>query len=332
MAHPVHLLSPRRLALLAFAAGAALLSGLTFAQATQAAGASAPQAASREVAAGSAARSDVASDWATLPLWEAGLGLGLMRLPHYRGSAQAHTWLLPLPYAVYRGDVFKADREGARAEFLRAGAWHLDLSVAAGAPTRSQDNTARAGMRDLAPTLEFGPSLNWRLAQGRGWLHERASWNLDFRVPIRGAITLETQPRWVGVVASPNVNLDWRLGDWDVGFIASALFGTRAQHAYYFDVPVADATATRPAYRSEGGFAGTQLVSGFSRRFGDVWVGAFVKHDMLRGAAYAASPLVQRESTTAYGVGLSWVFAKSSQSVRVRSAPAGLSTADRAAP
>ncbi len=261
------------------------------------------------------------SDVENLPLWEAGLGLGLMRLPHYRGAAQSHTLLLPLPYAVYRGDVFKADRDGARAEFLKSGAWHMDLSVAAGAPTRSQDNAARAGMRDLAPTLEFGPSLNWRLAQGRGWLHDQATWNLDFRLPVRGAVTLESNPRWVGVVASPNVNLDWKLGDWNVGVIGSALFGTRAQHAYYYDVPVADATASRPAYQSEGGFAGTQWVSGFSRRWGDVWVGAFVKHDVLKGAAYAASPLVQRGSSTAYGVGLSWVFAKSAQTVKVRTLP-----------
>ena len=54
------------------------------------------------------------------PLWEAGLGIGTLRLPHYRGSDQSHTWVLPVPYVVYRGRIFKADREGARAVLLDA--------------------------------------------------------------------------------------------------------------------------------------------------------------------------------------------------------------------
>ena len=34
------------------------------------------------------------------PLWELGLGAGALLLPHYRGSDQAHNWLLPVPYAT----------------------------------------------------------------------------------------------------------------------------------------------------------------------------------------------------------------------------------------
>jgi hypothetical protein len=49
------------------------------------------------------------------PLWEAGVGVGVLRLPHYRGSDQSHTWVLPVPYFVYRGEFLRADREGARA-------------------------------------------------------------------------------------------------------------------------------------------------------------------------------------------------------------------------
>ncbi|MCK6435001.1 MAG: MipA/OmpV family protein, partial [Aquabacterium sp.] len=37
------------------------------------------------------------------PLWELGIGAGMLRLPHYRGSDQSHLWLLPVPYVAYRG-------------------------------------------------------------------------------------------------------------------------------------------------------------------------------------------------------------------------------------
>ena len=52
------------------------------------------------------------------PLWELGIGAAAVRLPDYRGSDQAHSYLLPLPYVVYRGKILRADRDGARALLL----------------------------------------------------------------------------------------------------------------------------------------------------------------------------------------------------------------------
>lgn len=242
-----------------------------------------------------------------LPLWEIGAGVGLLRLPHYRGSAQSRNWALPLPYAVYRGEIFKADREGARAELVKSKDWHLDFSVAAGAPTNSEDDVARAGMRDLAPTLELGPNFTWKVLRGNHW-------DVELRVPVRAATTLERSPRYVGIVASPNVNLDMRFGDWDVGGYVAALYGSRRQNAYYYEVSAADATAGRAAFRASGGFAGLQYVGGVSRRFGDLWIGAFARIDDLNGATFERSPLVGKRHSAAFGLGFSWVFSKSAQS------------------
>ena len=83
-------------------------------------------------------------------MWELGLGVAALRLPHYRGSDQSHTWTLPVPYVQYRGEIFKANRDGARALLFDSDRVQLDLSVAASAPTRSNDNRARRGMTDLA--------------------------------------------------------------------------------------------------------------------------------------------------------------------------------------
>jgi hypothetical protein len=42
------------------------------------------------------------------------------------------------------------------------------------------------------------------------------------------------------------------------------------------------------------------------------WLGAFVRWDSLNGAVFADSPLVKSENYFAAGVGIAWIFRKSS--------------------
>ena len=46
-------------------------------------------------------------------------------------------------------------------------------------------------------------------------------------------------------------------------------------------------------------------------------LGLFVRHDSLRCARFAASPLVRQTDNIAFGIALSWVLASSSQRVTV---------------
>ena len=249
------------------------------------------------------------------PLWELGAGAGVLHLPHYRGSDQSTTWLLPVPYVAYRGEIFKADREGARAVLLDAQRFDVDISASASAPTRSRDNRAREGMRDLKPTVEIGPNLNWTVARGRA---SRGEWKLDLRLPVRAAFSVESKSRLAGWIATPNVNLDVRTaGGWNVGLQAGPLFADRRLHGYFYDVAPADANALRPAYRAAGGYAGFNALAGLSRRDGQRWLGFFVKADSLSGAAFEDSPLVRRRNHWSAGVAVSWVFAQSSRLVSV---------------
>jgi outer membrane scaffolding protein for murein synthesis (MipA/OmpV family) len=247
------------------------------------------------------------------PLWELGAGAGTLHLPHYRGSDQSTTWLLPVPYIVYRGEIFKADRDGARAVLLDAQAVDVDISASASAPTRSKDNRAREGMPDLKPTFEIGANLNWTVAQGR---RPGGDWKLDLRLPVRAAFSVESKSRLAGWIATPNVNLDLRTGGgWNVGLQAGPLFADRRLHAYFYDVAPAYANATRPAYRSSGGYAGFNALAGLSRRDGNRWLGFFVKVDSLSGAAFEDSPLVRQRHHWSAGVAVSWVFAQSARLV-----------------
>lgn len=245
---------------------------------------------------------------ADLPLWELGVGLGALSLPHYRGSARNNSWLLPVPYAVYRGEVLRANRDGVKAMLLDSERVDFDLSLAATAPSRSADEPARAGMPDLDGTLEFGPNLNLRLARGPGW-------KLELRLPLRAAVTLDTRPEFIGWAASPNLNIDHRVGAWNLGAQVGALWGSRRLHGYFYDVDPAYATASRPSYRARGGFEGWQATAGVSRRDGNRWLGAFVRADSLAGSVVADSPLVQRRQHATFGVAVSWVLWQSTQRV-----------------
>ncbi len=243
------------------------------------------------------------------PLWELGLGIAGLRLPNYRGSDQAHAYLLPVPYVVYRGSFLRADRDGARAILLDAQRLKVDLSVAGSVPSRSSGNTAREGMPNLPGTFEIGPNVNYTLF---GSIESKVK--LDLRLPVRAAISAQRSPQLVGVTFSPNLNLDLGglAGGWNVGLLGGPLFANRKYHAHYYSVDPQYARADRPAYQAAGGYAGWQALAATSRRFENIWFGAFVRYDNLHGAVFESSPLVRRYSSVTVGFGISYVFARSS--------------------
>ena len=242
---------------------------------------------------------------ADLPLWEAGVGAGALHVPHYRGSEQSHDWLLPVPYFVYRGTIFKSDRDGTRAVLLDTQRVDVDVSLNASPPAGKNDNRARAGMANLSATLEVGPNVNWHLGKGQ---FEGGGWKLDLRVPLRAVFTVESHPQALGWSSTPVLNLDLDLQGWNIGLQGGPLLGTRRLHGYFYDVAPAYASATRPAYAAPGGYAGWGLTTSASRRIGNWWLAAFARSDSVAGAAFEASPLVKQRHTVTYGFVASWVF------------------------
>lgn len=206
------------------------------------------------------------------PLWELGAGLGLLHLPHYRGSDQSRTWLLPLPYFVYRGEFLRADREGAHAMLVDSDRVDLDISVDLSTPARSTDNRARAGMPNLAATFEAGPNLNVKLWNG-------PDWKLDLRVPARAVTTVAGHSQGIGWRTSPTLALDLRSAGWDFGTQVGPVGASQRYNAYFYDVAPAYATTARPTYRSGGGFGGWTWSATASRRIGNFWLGTYAAAD-----------------------------------------------------
>jgi outer membrane protein len=252
------------------------------------------------------------------PLWEAGLGVGAMVFPDYRGSDEVNAYPLPLPYFVYRGKFLKADREGLRGELFDERYLELSLSMNATIPVSSDDNDAREGMPNLRPTVEFGPSLDVHL-----WRSADSSVKLDLVMPLRLPITLESSPQTLGWNFSPRLNLD--IADiggkpgWNFGIGVGPLFGAEEYHEYFYSVAPRFATATRPAYDARGGYSGTHLITAVSKRFPRYWVGAYLRYDNLRHAVFEDSPLVRQQNYVTGGIGIAWMIGKSKRMVQVDS-------------
>jgi outer membrane scaffolding protein for murein synthesis (MipA/OmpV family) len=250
----------------------------------------------------------------SLPLWEAGAGFGVLSFPDYRGSDQSRTRAIPVPYLIYRGEIFKADRDGVRGKLFDSERLELNVSAGASFPVSSSDNKARRGMADLKPTVELGPALDINL-----WRTTDRRYKLDLRLPARAGSTVESSPKSVGWVFAPRVNLDIAdipgLPGWNLGMLAGPMYGDRRNHAYYYSVSTQDATASRPSYDAEGGYAGMQFLAAVSKRFPGYWVGGFIRYDTLAGAAFSDSPLLRQRYYVAGGLAIAWVFAESSRRV-----------------
>jgi outer membrane scaffolding protein for murein synthesis (MipA/OmpV family) len=249
------------------------------------------------------------------PEWELGAGPAFVDFPLYRGAAERRSYLLPVPYVQYRGKFLQVDRDRVRGLLFRRERVELDLSVNGAVPVNSKDSEVRRDMPDLDPTVELGPSLIYHL-----YYDERRHTNLDLRLPVRAVFAVNTREiSRQGWLAQPTLNLDLRraIPGWNLGLQGSLLYGDRDYHSYFYDVAPQYATAVRPAYRAPGGYAGRQLLAALSRRYGQMWMGGFLKWDDLNGAVFADSPLVQRRQSFAAGFMVAWVFATSDRLVEV---------------
>ncbi|WP_151447131.1 MipA/OmpV family protein [Lacisediminimonas profundi] len=245
----------------------------------------------------------------TFPLWEAGVGIGVLSLPDYRGADQRGQTVLPLPYLVYRGEWLKADRDGIRTMLFQSERIELNISALGTLPVTSRNNNARRGMADLRPTVELGPTLNIHLRPP----DSRST--LQLRFPLRAAIALDTPLRHVGWVFAPSLGWQGRelpgMAGWNLSVSGGPQFQDRRYNETFYSVASSEVLPSRPAYAARAGYAGSQVTVTLTRRFPNFWVGAFARYDYLGGAAFEDSPLMRSRNSLAAGFGVSWVFGQS---------------------
>ncbi|GAC1457783.1 MAG: hypothetical protein PVS2B3_04490 [Steroidobacteraceae bacterium] len=242
------------------------------------------------------------------PLWEFGLGAGVLAFNDYRGSTTSHAYPIPLPYFVYRGRILRSDENGLRGRLFNQDRVEFNISVNGTTPVRN--DSARRGMPDLRPTLEVGPALDLH-----AWRSADQHLKLDVRLPVREVFTIEASPRAIGLFAAPHVNLDIAQypgpAGWKLGLLAGPLFAARRYDDYFYSVAPQYSIPGRPAFAARGGYAGTQALLSLTRRYPSYWIGGYVRHDTLAGASFADSPLVKTHGYWTAGFGVAWMIARS---------------------
>lgn len=249
------------------------------------------------------------------PEWEIGAGFAAIDFPMYRGSDERKSYLLPVPYFVYRGETLQVNRERVRGLVFKSDAVELDISVNGSVPAKGA--AARQGMPDLDPTLEVGPSLNVHFYQSPD---KRTIF--DLRMPVRGVIASDFHHvQSAGWLFQPQLDVDFRNiegSGWNIGLVGGPIFADRRYHQYFYDVAPQYATTTRPAYTASGGYSGMQYIFAFNKRDKDGhWMGGFMKWDDLKDAVFADSPLVKSKQYFTIGFAMTWTFDRSDKLVEV---------------
>jgi len=237
-----------------------------------------------------------------LPKLELGVGLLALDAADYPGSSNRSSYLLPIPYARYRGKRLRIE-DGAQGVLLESSDLLITLSGDLSLPT-DEDTPEREGMDDLAATFEIGPSLNYRLHS-----MQQSAWWLD--LPLRFAYTLDSDLDHIGEVFQPR--LSWRkpekrVGEWRFRFNTGPLFASADYNDYYYSVDSDDATESRPEYESEAGYSGWRSEFSSSKRIGKFRLGAFLRNNNLNNSVIEDSPLVTEKDSWGVGVALVWVF------------------------
>ncbi len=237
-----------------------------------------------------------------LPLLELGASMAVLDIPNYRGSANSTTHRFILPYIKYRGDQFKVD-EGVQNIMFDSPNLILSLSANGTLPVDG-DNPERVGMPDLDATLEIGPSLDYRISRANS-----GEWWLE--MPLRLAFALNSNLEHVGQIFQPRIV--WRkparkLYEWKLRAAIGPIYATDEFHDYYYSVTSDQALPDRPAYDADSGFSGIRGTFSYSLRYGQLWLGGFVRYDSLSHAVVEDSPLISESSAWMAGVALGWVF------------------------
>ncbi|XYJ09718.1 MipA/OmpV family protein [Telluria sp. B2] len=242
------------------------------------------------------------------PLWELGLGGGVVSTPSYPGAADRETRGLALPLIIYRGKVFRSDQGGIGARLFKSDRAEFDIGLAASLPARSDNVEARAGMPDLGALAEFGPRLKLRLAR-----FDRYS-GLRAELPLRAVMEVRSGVRHQGYIFEPRLVYERRSADgkWMFDTQLAAVVGDGKINRYFYEVRPEFATATRPAY---GADAGLILVRAgvFAARVinPDLRAYAFLRAENYGVGKNDKSPLHLRDNGVSAGFGLTWTIKRS---------------------
>jgi outer membrane scaffolding protein for murein synthesis (MipA/OmpV family) len=254
----------------------------------------------------------------TIPRWEAGVGAFPLYIPYYRGSVDAHKYVIPYPVFRYRGDKYQVDEEGAHRWLVVGDRLKLNLSLAGGLPVPKNSEGARGKLDGLPATFEFGPRLSIKLFE-----HEGHAFSI--KIPARVGFAIDFDgfsyqgTYYQGWVSAPFLHYlfqTWGNNRWKFGVATGIRYSNQAYQEYYYGVS-ADSISGLAPYHATGGYGGWWNSIAVYRKIGAFEVSIFGRYDFLNKASFEDSPLVETKRYPAAGMLLVWWFARSKQNVHI---------------
>tara|TARA_R110002126_G_scaffold160458_9_gene308112 strand:+ start:9471 stop:10310 length:840 start_codon:yes stop_codon:yes gene_type:complete len=246
-----------------------------------------------------------------LPLWEAGLlGLSIEQLA-YPGSSEQVQRNFVLPYLIYRGDLLRADRDSVGLRAYKSDTLELDVGFAAALGSSEGDIAVRDGMPELGTLVEAGPRLRWTISDN--------IWGsrLRFDMPLRATFDVEDGMRYSGISFEPALYADVITAkELAYSFGVSALFGSEKLTDRFYQVAEQYVTAGRPFFDAKPGLIALRASGAISRKFSSRWRGfGFARYEWINGAKNQHSPLIVQNGGWSVGVGITYIWARSTQTV-----------------
>lgn len=243
-----------------------------------------------------------------MPLWQLGVGVGVLHAPFYRGSKAEKTWAVPFPFPLFRGRRFRSDEDGMRGSLFKSQHLKLDFSAGGNVPVPSDVEGARKDMPGLDTVGEVGPELKASL-----WKSNDKRFSLSFNVPVRAVISIgDPLLKYQGLIFSPHLQLQRLTGRdndmWRYRISAGPIFSDQRYHNYFYEVGSGYTTNERPEYHPDGGYSGSRLTLTFARYTRRFFFGAIARADTLSGAAFEDSPLVETKRYLVAGFMFAWIF------------------------
>ena len=249
----------------------------------------------------------------SLPLWELKVALTAARLPHYTGSDEYKNYFFPLPYLVYRGEFFQADRDSVRTIVYKTNRLETDISMW-GNPPVPEDNRARAGMEKLDALLEIGPALRY-------YFHRDG---ISDGLFLKGAIRSVFSAGWD---SGPDLRYQGLHSDIHLIFKNNSIFAAQQLqfhisaglhfadaefNEYFYEVGEKDSIPGRDMYSTGGGYSGFSLAASIIKQLTPtISFGWYGRWDNINGASYENSPLVKEKNNYTIGAMLIFTLAQS---------------------
>ncbi len=254
------------------------------------------------------------------PVWEFGLGGGHFRGFDYPASSDPNNQTLALPYIIYRGPLLRLTSGRLQAVAFEDPRWKLDLSLGASFSANSEGNSARASMPDLDFLFEIGPRLEYRL-MNHSWSDGSTS-KLSWETYLRAVFSTDFSD-----IAARGFRFSSRLryrhnkvAGFPVDFFArlGPIWASSRLNDYFYAVPPAFETESRPSFKASGGYLGTELFYGFAiylKKNFRLILGSV--EGFYDGASNEESPLFEVKQSRAYLFGFVWSLKQSKERIEV---------------